>query len=100
MTLFAETELDRQPRRRRPPRAGWLVLIFAILAITVVAFLPAPYVVQQPGPVFDTLGSVQFGGEEVALIQIDEEETFPTDGTLVDAHGAGHRQSRGTALVD
>ena len=44
--------------------------------------MPAPYVVEQPGPVFDTLGDVTIDGDAVPMIQIPLEETFPTEGEL------------------
>jgi PDZ domain-containing protein len=50
--------------------------------VTVVALLPAPYVIEQPGPVFDTLGDVDIAGEQVPMILIPMEDTFPTEGSL------------------
>lgn len=86
MALFADIETDAAreygSRPRRGAQLGWFLLIFAILGITVVAFLPAPYVVEQPGPVFDTLGAAQAGAKEVPLIEIEGETTYPTAGTL------------------
>ena len=46
------------------------------------ALLPSPYVIEQPGPVYDTLGTAEHDGEEVPLIEIPDAETFPTDGEL------------------
>ena len=46
------------------------------------ALLPSPYVIEQPGPVYDTLGVAEHEGEEVPLIEIPDEQTFPTDGEL------------------
>lgn len=82
MALFADTEPELLVRPRRGAQLGWFFLVFAILGIAIVAFLPAPYVIEQPGPVFNTLGSVQAGGQEVPLIEIDDERTYETDGTL------------------
>lgn len=50
-------------------------------AIVAFSFLPTPYVIQQPGPVFDTLGTVEIDDKEVPLIDIDA-ETYPTEGSL------------------
>jgi PDZ domain-containing protein len=56
----------------------------AFLLLGVLALAPSPYVVQQPGPVFDTLGSVPAGedDEEVPMIEIDGAETYETEGSL------------------
>jgi Lon-like protease len=70
------------PPRRRGAAIGWPLVVFALVGITVVALLPAPYVIEQPGPVFNTLGDVTIGGDEVPMIQIPLEETFPTEGEL------------------
>src|SRR5690606_30073554 len=42
---------------------------------------PVPYVIQQPGPVYDTLGEVEIGGESVPMIEVDG-ESYATDGSL------------------
>ncbi|RUQ99301.1 PDZ domain-containing protein [Labedella endophytica] len=61
-----------------------MALAVAFLLLGVLALAPSPYVVQQPGPVFDTLGTVPVGedGEEVPMIEIDGAETYETDGSL------------------
>ncbi|MEI5583304.1 MULTISPECIES: YlbL family protein [unclassified Agromyces] len=69
-------------RRSRRERIGWGAVAVAALLGLVVALLPSPYVIQQPGPVFDTLGTTQSDGEEIPLISIPDEETFPTEGSL------------------
>lgn len=62
---------------------GVWALIVALIALVVLTFLPTPYVIQRPGPVYDTLGTAaNADGEEVALIEIDGTETFETAGTL------------------
>lgn len=81
MTIFTDLEPER-PRRRSLAWIGWLLLLGALVGLVVVALVPAPYVIEKPGPVFDTLGEVRVGGELVPLIEIDGEQTYPTDGTL------------------
>lgn len=81
MALFTDLEPDA-PRRRGNGWLGWSILSVALVGVTVVALIPAPYVIEQPGPVFDTLGDVTIGGEQVPMIQIPMEETFPTEGSL------------------
>lgn len=71
----------REGRSRRE-RIGWGAITVAAVLGLGIALLPSPYVIQQPGPVFDTLGSVEVDGEDIPLITIPDEETFPTDGSL------------------
>ncbi|MFT4052254.1 MAG: PDZ domain-containing protein [Microbacterium sp.] len=86
MALFDEgVTIVPAPRRRRsrPVTVGvWslTVAIFALLALTV---LPTSFVIQQPGPVFDTLGSTtNSDGDDVPLISISGADTYPTAGSL------------------
>jgi PDZ domain-containing protein len=81
VSLFTDIEPD-QPRRRRGGLVGWSILLVAILGIGVVALVPAPYVIEQPGPVFDTLSDVQFQGKSVPMIDIPSQKTYPTSGSL------------------
>ncbi|MGN7964646.1 YlbL family protein [Microbacterium sp. 22179] len=71
--------------RTRPVKLGLGVwaLIVALVALVVLTFLPTPYVIQRPGPVYDTLGTAAGpDGEKVPLISIEGAETFDTGGTL------------------
>jgi PDZ domain-containing protein len=72
-------------RGRRPlrERIGWGALTVAIVIGVLFAFIPSPYVIEQPGPVYDTLGVAENGDdEEVPLIEIPDETTYPTEGEL------------------
>lgn len=71
---------ERRIARRRT--TGWTVLVVALVLGLVMSFLPTPYVIEQPGPVFDTLGSQTVDGTETPLISIDGQTTYPTAGTL------------------
>ena len=86
MTLFDEREDAAPPARRRLPRsavAGIWALTVALIALLALTLLPTSFVVQQPGPVFNTLGTARDAeGEEVPLISVEGAETFPTDGSL------------------
>ena len=82
MVLFLDTEPEAPPSTERRRRIGWWFLTGGLAAASVLALSPAPYVIEKPGPFYDTLGSVQFEGETVPLIEIPGEETFPTDGEL------------------
>ncbi|WP_374946499.1 PDZ domain-containing protein [Agreia sp.] len=80
MSLFGLSAAERRTARRRT--TGWTVLVIALVLGLVMSFLPTPYVIEQPGPVFDTLGSQTVDGTETPLISIDGETTYPTAGTL------------------
>jgi PDZ domain-containing protein len=54
----------------------------AVLLVFVVALLPSPYAVEQPGPVYNTLGSSGAGKARAPLISIPGETTYPTTGRL------------------
>jgi len=62
-------------------RTGWSLLLLALGATVALSFVPSPYVIQEPGPVYDTLGTVEVDGEMVDLVEVDA-ETYPTSGSL------------------
>ncbi|APH44532.1 ATP-dependent serine peptidase containing a PDZ domain protein [Microbacterium sp. 1.5R] len=84
--MYAARERRRNPvDRTRSVKLGLGVwaLVVALIALVVLTFLPTPYVIQRPGPVYDTLGTAAGAdGEQVPLIQVDGAETFETGGTL------------------
>lgn len=82
LALFTDTAPDPLPRPRASGWIGWSLLVFALVGVVIVALIPAPYVIEQPGPVYDVLGDVTVNGDEVPMIQIPIEETFPTMGSL------------------
>lgn len=82
MALFDDDPSPRPQGRSRRERIGWAALGIAVVIGVGFALLPSPYVIEQPGPVYDTLGVAEHEGEEVPLIEIPDEETFPTDGEL------------------
>lgn len=86
MALFDEDVTVVPAPRRKMPRtlsAGIWALTVALVALLILTVLPTSYVIQRPGPVFNTLGSVQTSeGDEVPLISVDGAETFPTSGAL------------------
>ncbi|OAN41305.1 ATP-dependent serine peptidase containing a PDZ domain protein [Microbacterium sp. H83] len=84
--MYAARERRRNPvDRTRSVKLGLGVwaLIVALIALVVLTFLPTPYVIQRPGPVYDTLGTAAGAdGEQVPLISVEGTETFETAGTL------------------
>ena len=97
MALFDENESIAPPRRRlsRATVAGMWALAVALIVLLALTFLPTSYVIQQPGPVYNTLGSTPAAdGTEVPLISVEGAETFPTDGSLdlLTVQVAGNRE--------
>lgn len=86
MTLFDENvSLVPAPRqrRRRGTVIGVWALAVAFVILLVMTLLPSAYVIQQPGPVFNTLGSTTTAdGEEVPLITVPDEKDSTTTGQL------------------
>ncbi len=81
MALFADMSPDALPHPRRR-WIGWSVLGFGVVGVVTVALIPAPFVIEQPGPVYNTLGEVSINGAQVPMIQIPDEKTYPTTGSL------------------
>ncbi len=82
MTLFAPA-----PRRRSRSRTvGWAFVIGAVVLGLLASFLPSPYLIEVPGPVYNTIGTQEQGegkdAKDVELIQIDGHPTYPTSGAL------------------
>jgi PDZ domain-containing protein len=74
---------DRRPGAPWYTYLGFALLVLSVLGAVLFATAPSPYVVERPGPVFDTLGDVEDAdGADVPLIDIPDETTYPTSGRL------------------
>ncbi len=82
VALFDDRTPTTPSRRRAGGWVGWSLLGVGALAAASLALIPAPYVIEKPGPVFDTLGEVTVEKQQVPLISIPTEETYPTEGSL------------------
>lgn len=71
--------IERSSRRHL---VGQGLVLASLLATLLLAISPAPFVVERPGPVYDTLGTVEVDGDEVPVIEVDGAPTYPTDGRL------------------
>jgi PDZ domain-containing protein len=62
------------------------LLALAVILALLASVLPSPYVIELPGPVFNTLGSQAQGtgknAKSVKLIEVDGHKTYPTSGAL------------------
>ena len=86
MALFDEN-VTVTPTRRRGMSRRTLVGVWSLSIAMVVLFaltvLPTSYVIQRPGPVYNTLGTAESSdGKQVPLISVDGAKTYPTDGAL------------------
>ena len=82
VTIDEPTPPER-PRISGRRKVGFAFLAVAILGAAALSLVPAPYVIEMPGPVYDTLSTASDGdGNDVPLISIDGAETYPTAGTL------------------
>lgn len=86
MTLFDDNRTVAPAPRRARSRGrliGLWSLVVALVVLLVISFLPTSYVIQQAGPVFNTLGGTSAAdGAAVPLITIRGAKTYPTSGTL------------------
>ncbi|MGV8859124.1 YlbL family protein [Rhodoglobus sp.] len=82
MALFTDNRPEPSSRRARSGWLGWLILSVALIGTLLATLVPSPYIIEQPGPVYDTLGDVEIEGAQVPLIQIPVETTYPTKGAL------------------
>ena len=76
----------RVPRSRR---IGAALVVVAFVLLLVMALSPAPYVIEAPGPVFNTLGydhpvgqTPSNADEKKPLIVVNGHKTYPTKGSL------------------
>jgi Lon-like protease len=82
VSVFAQYAREAAPRRGDRGRTGYVLLAAAFVLVLLLGVVPAPYVIEQPGPVYDTLGTSEHDGEDRPLISIPDEQTYPTTGEL------------------
>ncbi|MCX7521951.1 PDZ domain-containing protein [Microbacterium sp. STN6] len=92
-SAFAEPQ-GPAPVVRRSVTVGWVLLAIGVVLVLILGLTPAPYVIEMPGPVFNTLASDQPVGDSgkatgaeqtekaVPLISIPGQKTYPTSGSL------------------
>ncbi|MEY2698368.1 MAG: hypothetical protein RL720_324 [Actinomycetota bacterium] len=97
MTLFHADEQGLPEGQQKTPKTkaqrrrtlGVTLLVGSLVLAVGLAAVPSAYVIEQPGPWFDTLGTVSVPDPEddtkknkIPLITIDGIQTFPTTGEL------------------
>ena len=81
MAIFEEPDPSRVVQQRSQT-VGWLMLAFTAIVAIGLATLPAPYVIDNPGPTYDTLGVVTTSNGELELITIAGAMVYDTSGEL------------------
>ncbi|MBI5161439.1 MAG: PDZ domain-containing protein [Micrococcales bacterium] len=83
MRAVSDDAVERSSPRRRSVGVGWLLLAAGVISAVVLSALPAPYAIERPGPVFDTLGAAPTSdGGRQRLITVTDARTYPTSGAL------------------
>ncbi|WP_261164394.1 PDZ domain-containing protein [Microbacterium sp. Marseille-Q6965] len=90
MSLFDEpgekpgsTPLSAIRRMSRRTAIGAVSLAVALVVLFALTLMPSGYVIQQPGPVYNTIGVAENAeGEDVPLIEVQGAETYETGGSL------------------
>jgi PDZ domain-containing protein len=81
MVLYTSSDPSAHIRERSRV-VGWLLLVFTLVTTLVLSLLPAPYVIDQPGPTYDTLGDVETTQGAVSLISAPNSPEYPQSGQL------------------
>ncbi len=82
MAIFTEGANQRRRNGRRGRRVGWVILLLAMIGIVAFGLTSAPYAIESPGPVFNTLGTTRVDGQSVPVLSITGHPTYPTSGAL------------------
>ncbi len=75
MSLFSDAD-PRASLRDGSRRAGWALLSATVLVAVILSLLPAPYVIDRPGPTYDTLGTVSVDDEDIPLISLPDQPEY------------------------
>lgn len=82
MAYFPEYEPEHSRPRLGRGWIGWLLIAIVVTGSLAATALPTDQAIEQPGPVYDTLGTTQIDGEDVPLVDIPMETIYPTTGSL------------------
>lgn len=82
MANYSDYEAEERGARFGRGWVTWFIGALVVAALVAFSTTPSGYVVEKPGPVFDTLGTTEIDGEAIPLVDIPNQETFPTTGSL------------------
>lgn len=72
------SDAEAAPKRRRI-HPGVVAIVAGLVLLLVLALTPSPYVIREPGPVANALGTADPTGEEQEVISISGAKTYPED---------------------
>lgn len=79
--IFADTDL-RGPEGGKRGRALFFVVAALAILVLLASVIPSPYAIERPGPVVDTLGTIEGTPKGKPLITIEGAKTYATTGQL------------------
>lgn len=82
MADYSDYEAEERGRRLGGGWISWAVVLIVVAVGSAFATAPSPYVIEMPGPVYDTLGTAEVDGDTIPLVDIPMEQTYPTTGSL------------------
>ena len=82
MAIFTDTGAPRPRNPRRARRVGWTIMLLTMVGVVIFGLTPAPYAIEMPGPVYNTVGTTTVDNKTVPVISIPSQKTYPTSGTL------------------
>jgi PDZ domain-containing protein len=82
VAIFTADTTDQPRRPGRGRRIGWIIVIVVIVAAIVVGLVPTSYVIEQPGPVYNTIGHTVVDDKTVPVLSVSGHPTYPTSGAL------------------
>ncbi len=82
MAYFPEYEPEFSRPRFGRGWVGWLFITLVVIGVFASSALPTNLAIERPGPVFDTLSTTKIDGEDVALVDIPMQTSYPTTGSL------------------
>ena len=82
MADYSDYEAEERDQRLGGGWISWAVVLIVIAVGAAFASAPSNYVIEMPGPVYDTLGTAELDGDTINLVDIPMEQTYPTTGSL------------------
>ena len=82
MADYSDYEAEERGRRLGGGWISWAVVLIVVAVGSAFASAPSNYVIEMPGPVYDTLGTAEVDGDTIPLVDIPMEQTYPTTGSL------------------
>lgn len=69
--------------KREQRTTKWMLgIAFAAVLVLLAAVIPSPFSIERPGPVVDTLGTMELKGKATPVVSISGQKSYPTSGEL------------------